>query len=341
MRILFNDDSSINLGSTRIHIYNLYDWFRELGYQASINEWQNYKDFDVVIFGKNVSKEKIILAKQVNPKILCGLVSPSDYNDDRKSIWPIFDFFIVGSIIDYDYYSQSLKNLFIFPQIEKIYSRKKKHIEKEQIIFGYHGNFEHLKSFEPHINAALEALAKERPIKLIAIYNIKELGLWKKNRPRIEIEDIQWSLDTIEEQLLKCDIGLIPGLSPISLKSRKYILKYLDWFNQVKEGYKTDYVLRYKNTTNAGRAFVFHQLGIPVVADFCPTNFHILSNPDCGYLAHYSTSWLNAFRQLASSASHRTFIADNALAEFNRLYNPLTWAKRVYQQIEKLFNEKK
>ena len=50
--------------------------------------------------------------------------------------------------------------------------------------------------------------------------------------------------------------------------------------------YNTDYILRMKNKSNAGRAFVFHQLGIPVVADITPSNFHIMGGDDCGYLVN-------------------------------------------------------
>ena len=43
-------------------------------------------------------------------------------------------------------------------------------------------------------------------------------------------------------------------------------------------GRSNDYNLQFKATSNAGRAFVFHQLGIPVIADFWPCNFEILDN---------------------------------------------------------------
>ena len=53
-------------------------------------------------------------------------------------------------------------------------------------------------------------------------------------------------------------------------------------------GNVNDYSLQFKVTSNAGRSHVFHQLGIPVVADFWPSNFEILTNPNCGRLAHSS-----------------------------------------------------
>jgi len=87
-------------------------------------------------------------------------------------------------------------------------------------------------------------------------------------------------------------------------------------------------------------ATVFHQLGIPVISDFMPTSFHILDNFKCGYLAHSKGGWLSALEKLSKSAELRQEIAQNALKEFNRLYNPLDWSKRLHQDIEKLWLEK-
>ena len=93
--------------------------------------------------------------------------------------------------------------------------------------------------------------------------------------------------------------------------------------------------MRFKNKSNAGRAFVFHQLGIPVIADLTPSHFHILGNPDCGYIAMSKEGWLSALRKLSCS-KHRNFISQNARKEFERLYNPIIWAKKLYNQISEL-----
>ena len=87
---------------------------------------------------------------------------------------------------------------------------------------------------------------------------------------------------------------------------------------------------------NAGRAFVFHQLGIPMVACFMPSHFHILGNPECGYLAHSTEGWLTALRELSASKEKRQAVADAAFQEFRRLYDPLVWARRLADQIGEL-----
>ena len=184
----------------------------------------------------------------------------------------------------------------------------------------------------------MEILNSKVPIKLIVIYDKNKLGSWDRGRPNIEIEEVQWELNTIQEKLLQCDIGIVPGLVPIDKISKIIQFNMLRLIQKGKSFYKNDYLIRFKNTTNAGRAFVFHQLGIPVVSDFLPTNFHILSDSKCGYLAHSTEGWLFALKKLGGSSEHRQEIAQNALEEFGRFYNPLKWSRRLYQDIENLWH---
>ena len=85
----------------------------------------------------------------------------------------------------------------------------------------------------------------------------------------------------------------------------------------------------------------FHQLGIPVISDFLPSSFHIQADENYGFLAHCTEGWLRAFRILASSPSERSRIAKNAKNLFEEYYNPNIWAVKLYEQIYRLFNEKK
>ena len=99
--------------------------------------------------------------------------------------------------------------------------------------------------------------------------------------------------------------------------------------------YNTDYLLRFKNKSNSGRSFVFHQLGIPVVADITPSNFHILGNPKNGSIASNEQSWYKSLSELRDPV-YRQSVADNAKEEFDRLYDPLEWASKLYREIENI-----
>jgi glycosyltransferase involved in cell wall biosynthesis len=93
--------------------------------------------------------------------------------------------------------------------------------------------------------------------------------------------------------------------------------------------------MRFKNKSNAGRSFVFHQLGIPVVADITPSHFHVMGNPDCGFLVADKAGWYKALLKLTNYRT-RQEIADNAKKEFDRLYDPHDWARKLYREIEEI-----
>lgn len=338
MKIAFFDDGDMNTGSTRIWVYNLVHWLSQLGINAHINP-DCPKEFDVIILGKNLSLKKIKPIIASNDKALYGNINPSDYAK-RKKILKLCDFFIVGSIEEKVYYLKYSKKVFIFPLIETIYSTKKIHVEKNNIILGYHGNKMHLEEFHPHIKKAIEEVAKTIPLKMIAVYNIKKLGKWKKGRPDIDIEDIQWDIETIEKQLIRADIGIVPSNISLSPFTKTIILGAEKLFHP-KFGFSNDYLLRFKNNSNAGRAFVFHQLNIPVISDLSPSNFHILADIDSGYIANGQESWTSALFDLANSANRRALVSENAYKEFKRKYDPIAWAKRLYDEILTLHKNNK
>ena len=126
---------------------------------------------------------------------------------------------------------------------------------------------------------------------------------------------------------MSTDIGLSPNITHVTNYSRNQIID--------TGVYDTDYIIRFKNKSNAGRSFVYHQLGIPVVTDLTPSNLHILGDPDNGFIAGNTQSWLNAFQQLSSCKTRRV-ISRNAKIEFDRLYNPLLWARKLYKQLNGL-----
>jgi hypothetical protein len=351
MKILFLASDDRKMGSTRIWIYDLHEYFQELGYDSTINDEENLTDYDVVILAKGWHKRSLEIRMR-HPRALIGNINLAWF-PERITGHPVrenredpeleraieeMDFLIVGSVEEGDNALQSCENVFMFPLVEQIYKRIKKHSEHKPIVIGYHGNDLHLQEFYPYVTTALETLAKEFSIKLLAISPAG--GGWQTGRPEIDdIEELPWQLDHIEDQLLRCDIGLAPGVSYISPEERAVIEKMLKG-NDPERPSLGGYVTSFKIFCNAGRAFVFHQLGIPVVASFMPSHFHILGNPDCGYLAHSAQGWLSALRALCSSARKRQEVADAARAEYHRQYNPLNWARRLHQQIEELWGKR-
>lgn len=332
MKLLFLDNNyKTNYGSHRIYIRYLMDWLLELGYDVEYN-LSNYNNYDVIICDKAFPTKKLFEIREAS-NALIGIANT--IKPDIK----YYDFVISACQSERAYALKFNPNIVIFPQIEK-YSKYKQHQMSKNIVICYHGNLEHLEQLDSDIINALEELSKEFNIVLKAIYDIKKLGLWKRRRPNINIIDTQWDINTIEDEILSCDIGFVPNNSSISNFERKIFYFIQKIFNRHNVGHSHDYLIRCKPTSNAGRAFVFHQLGIPVVSEMYPDAYHILQSRNCGYIAKCKESWITSFKRLIVNYKLREDMAKNAKNEFDLKYNPLEHAQYMMSDLEHLINEK-
>ena len=315
-------NQDISRGSYRIWVNDLNEYFKQVGINSTIcGSVAEAESCEVLI----CSKDEVNVAthlKSTYPHKKVGVVNLAA---DTKDL-PI-DFVIVGSVEEKDSLSH-YNNIFLFPLIEAMFQDVpvKQHRDKANLIIGCHGSHTHLGKFKPALCAALEELDEKIDLELRLITSSEDFK-WEVGRPDIKnIKIKRWDIHTIQEDLSRCDIGVVPNIT--SMHSQ------LSEFSTSAELglYSTDYLMRYKNKSNAGRSFVFHQLGIPVVADLTPSNLHILGNPDCGFVAHSKEGWKKSILQLANHEA-RQFIADNAKREFDRLYDPLVWAQRLYKNI--------
>jgi len=309
-----------NVGSYRIWIHDLHNYFKQLDIPSCISN--DVGDEEIVIVGKGETQLAYNI-KSTHPEKKVGLINPAIDNYDYC------DFLIVGSIEEQVSLSVN-KNVFLYPLIENLYQNKeiKCHNNTRVLRFCFHGHYPHLAKLNPYVKHALEEFSKEKDIELLVIHGHPGFN-WQKGRPDIKIKYKQWNTGSIVEDILSTDIGLCPNVTYIDINDYKR--------NQIiNEGvYTTDYVIRFKNKSNAGRAFVFHQLGLPVITDLTPSNLHILGNPEHGLIAADKDGWLKAFREL-SCCKKRKEMGLKAKQEFDRLYNPLIWAKKLYSQLNEL-----
>lgn len=310
-----------NVASYRIWVRDLAKYFNELGIITYVNKIPDNIGTNVVIILGKSDVYKCKDFKNKYPNNLIGIINPEGrilYNAD---------FIIVGSIEEKDSLAIN-KNVFIFPLIENQYRNinQKKHVDKDKIIIGVHGSYTHLSKFSPHLKKALEEFSKKKNITLKINSNLTKK--WLNGKPDINnIEISDYNFKSFSRDISNCDIGLVPNVTdntPFFKKTSK-----------IKGLYNTDYFFRMKNKSNSGRMFVFIQHGIPVIADFTPSNLHILGNPECGFAVFNKEGWLNALTEL-SSAKTRNVISRNALKEFNRLYDPIKWASNLISNIKKL-----
>lgn len=320
-----------NYGSHRIYIDNLYEWFGEIASHVEIAEGDaDFTGFNVIICGKSVGADKIArIRKQMSDKCIIGLADT--YSDLLRQC----DFGIMGCYSQWNIAVTQNRHCFIFPHIEKIFSKRKKHTNTKHINIMYHGNLEHLEQLSDAYKDGLEEISGKYSVKLLVIRDLG-LGEWIHNRPDIDIEEIQWDNDTWEDNLLRGDIGIVPSSIRISEEDKARFFK----LHSEKNLRDTDWLFRYKGTVNAGRAFVFHQIGIPVVSEMFPESDSVISNMNCGYIAQTKEAFVLAMEKLIADYSLRQTISDNAFAVFSRIYDPIEWAKKLYSEIESLYIQK-
>mgnify|MGYP000356494476 CR=1 FL=1 len=324
MKISFYGNGNRDLGSYRIHIEDLISYMRNLNYIVSGGA--NPENTDVLIHDKRTTKFR-------NPEKVNGIITPPC---DNINVLKRVDFIIVGSIEEKCSMIKHNKNVFIFPQIERMYQNIPRKIhchipDSEPLIIGYHGNEFHLNHSVNGLKQALERLSMERKIKFIFVCQ-RDDG-WVEGIPNgVECEFKKWKYATCTKEIQAFDIGVVPNISEIDDSNR---LKA----NVMLGKYNTDMKIRFKNKSNIGRSLVLFNLGIPVVADITPCNMHILANPNNGYGVFNEDGWYNAMKELCCE-KRRNFVAENAYNEAKRLYDPHVWAKMLHESIEKVFQEK-
>tara|TARA_Y100000592_G_C5478865_1_gene324101 strand:- start:233 stop:1228 length:996 start_codon:yes stop_codon:yes gene_type:complete len=325
----YSSSRDITVGSYRIWCNDLCHYFIQAGIDAKIvDSLSNIEEADVIILAKNDWQWAHTLKNKYPHKT----IGVTNLAAEKKNI--SCDFIIVGSLEEKISLS-GYPNVLYFPLIENMFQNTeiKKHTTREKLTIGYHGSFTHLSKFSPYLTTALEKFEQDNSFNLKIITSLDYNG-WSVGVPRIKnIEISYWNKDTILDEIMKCDIGLVPNVTSVTP----------DQFNGIKTSsdlgmYETDYIIRFKNKSNAGRAYVFHQTGIPVIADITPSNFHILGDERCGYVAHNTDSWLKALKIL-KNPDKRNQIATAAKTKFDQEYDPIVWAKRLYEEIKEISDD--
>ena len=319
MKIVFN--STYKNAASMICIDDLSKKFLANGDQVFFNDWRGYEKYDIAIFMSPDSD--VENAKKINPKIICGIMDPKLNTRRKLKESTMADFLGVSSIEQRDAFLKYNPNIFIyymFPETPEIH---KQHSDKEKIVIGYHGNKLHLHCMK-NLNLALDALSEKYPIELWSIYNIHGLGRWRFNLPRkCPVKHIQWTRDVYEKELSQCDIGVIPAIVPINEGITKITSRFISSFFYNWPGYyKHDYIIRFKYSTNPGRAYVFSQLGIPIVAEFLPSYSQIIQDNHSGFLVYSREGWYNALETLIKDAQIRQKMAENLKNHINSTISP-------------------
>jgi glycosyltransferase involved in cell wall biosynthesis len=282
------------------------------GHSVVFNDWDHYDHYDVAMFMSPDSKIREV--KAVSPKTMCGLFDPKANLVRQRAEARAADFLVVSSLEQKDFFLQFNANIFIYYMFHDVAEVPKVHANKEKIIIGYHGNRQHLHAMKP-VTRALDVMAKKYDIEFWAIYNIKKIGKWNMNLPKVcPVKHIQWSPEERVASLSQCDIGIAPSILPLSLVDRlfarpwrTFVPRFFNW-----EGFnKNDYLLRFKYSNNPGRLYVFSQMHIPVITDFTPSSCELVRDNHSGLLVASEAGWERALEKMITDAEFRKTASDN------------------------------
>ena len=271
-----------------------------------------------LLFGVDFNLQNI---RKNHPDTLIGHLEPRAAQGNETDT---YDFMVLNSIEASDYFAVAGQPIFIyptFPIMHHLAEPEKKDTERRPLRIGYHGNRIHLEAMYPRITEALSRLGKDMEIEFWAMYNIRELGQWSTTGlNNINIKHIQYDPENYSRYIAQVDIGIVPQLIPVrnSRWMRWLIGSISSKFNERHD----NFILRFKETTNNGRAFVFAQYRIPIIADMTPSSCALLGENEYGHVAYSSNQWFNALKNLAHDANLRNKMGVALKDRYDHLANP-------------------
>ncbi len=298
----------------------------DLDRSYSIEEFSNFENlksqqYDILLMmGAEYKSEIVDQVKLKIPKIHVGIIDPRPSMCSHLSG---FDFIIANGLESEDFYYQFVQKVFIYytyPFFEEQFSLKKKN-KGDAFVIGYHGNKIHLESMVPRITDAINSLSSSQKVIFKCIYNIEQLGRSKKidRALKCEVQHLQYR-ENVYTELLDCNVGIMPQLIPI--KRKMWVHMIGSTLLRINNEEISDYLLRFKPTTNIGRLLVFAQLGIPVIADLTPSSAAVIENGSTGYVAHHTSAWLHAFKSFFEIENASNLMGENLLKLFQDKFHP-------------------
>jgi glycosyltransferase involved in cell wall biosynthesis len=271
----------------------------------TFGDFDNYQDYDIAFFPTyEKDLREMQRAKSVNPKLKTVILDPR--GSQVEPYLSSTDLLVVDSVEMQDFFAKYQKPIYTYYEYPDVPLIEKQHSDKEKIVIGYHGNKVHLTAMYPEITSAIELLGEKYDIEFWALYNVSQLGVWDVGVPKnVKVHHIQWSMDAYAKYLSKVDIGVAPACMPLKPSTRRRSVVSRFFLDS-----KDDYVIKFKMPSNPGRLIVFAKLGIPVVADFLPSNLQFIKDSENGLLAKSTGGWYRALEQLIQSAALRQQMAD-------------------------------
>lgn len=329
MRIVLNthcDDAA-----TRVCIHDLAARLRGAGVSADVGRWDAYGDYDVAVFmGYDDDLER---ARAQNPRIRVVLADPKLSRPEWARAARAADVLLVSSVEQRDAFLPLNRNAFVYYMFPEVPQSIREHTDRERLVVAYHGNRIHLEAMRASVAPALEQLARDRPIELVAIYDVRGRGRVRAGLPDpglVPARHVQWTPD-FHRELARADIGIVPSELPI--RGRLDVLERSAYDDGELAYEPFDHLLRFKVSTNPGRMFPFARVGVPVVSDFTPSAAQFVLDGVSGFLASGPNGWYEALAALSESSDLRTAAAAELLRRLESAHERgldrfLAWCER-------------
>jgi glycosyltransferase involved in cell wall biosynthesis len=304
-----SDRRDDNRGSYRIWVRDALAAFAEIGVTTRIiasSDIGRLAAFDGIVMLDKGLVDKLSLPE--DRRYLVGAINPGL----RPSA---ADFAIVGSFEEQISLSAHYRQCFFWPLIERQFETvaPRKHLDRDTLTICYHGGGGHLGTMASSgLMAALEAfeheLARSGRRLSFKVITGTERPRWVLGQPKVPTTFIKYDAASVGNEILAADLGVAPN-AYFTKADRMVTAAAKRLFNLDRS--PDDFVMRFKPKSNYGRALVFQQLGIPVIADMTPSHFDLIEHGETGFLAGNEASWLAALNALAA-APLRTRIAEAA-----------------------------
>ena len=303
MKILFWTDNKTDQLNFYIEMLDQLNQIDNVEFSYYKDDFENY---DIILLMSTSLKLPIETIRKCNRNCKIGLVDPRVF--DKKYL--LFDFALVQGIEQENSISDYFFDIFRYDFHPACTPKTRKHQKNDRIVIGYHGNKVHLHTMFPYLTTALDELSKKFPLEFRAYFNIDQLGLidLKLFESNIQFKQIQWTRDIFEKDFPEIDIGIVPNLIPIKnpVLAKEKVKSYPFLFNE----HSSDYLSRYKATSNIARLYPFAMFGIPVVADLYPSACHSIQSGVTGMFGGSAGMWYRSLHKLIVSPELRQKIGD-------------------------------
>lgn len=190
-----------------------------------------------------------------------------------------------------------------------------------------------------HIQSILPEVAKLSSSFKFKIITGRKIPQIKKLLKKFKIDGYvkQYNPQTIYDELVDCDIGIVPQqVRPIV--SMKTIASKTSNFYESEDLQFEDITRRCKVTSNAGRQFIFMQIGVPTVTDACPESILYSSfngQPLTKLVSRY-TYWSSAIESFIGDFHLRSTISKYSIAFANKFLTTKRQSEHIINEISKL-----